>query len=61
MSELKKYKNKKNPEEIVEAIRTKNEFGKFEYCVYREPAGDNFWGDDWPEEAFLANYERIND
>lgn len=61
MMAFKQYRNKKNPQEIVEAKRVIESDGSIEYCVYREKAGDNFWGEDYPEEYFLANFEEISD
>lgn len=59
MTTFKQYRNKKNPEEIIEAKRTIEADGSIEYCVFREKAGDNFWGEDYPENIFLANFEEV--
>lgn len=55
---FKKYRHKESGE-VVEASKSINEFGKIEYCVYQEPAGNNFWGQDFLEKDFLDQYEPI--
>lgn len=55
---FKKYKCKKTGK-IIEAKKSINESGNVEYCIYLEPAGNDFWGDDLSEKDFLEQYEPI--